>query len=534
VESDMMKSNRIALATVSACLAFAVTAARGDGIAPAESCGGLVGLEIPGSSMVIGKAETVPVAAPGTVRISPTSPATVAVSLPAHCRAEGMMDRRAGVDGKDFGIGFAIALPDDWNGRFLFQGGGGLNGVVRPPLGAQAAGETPALARGFAIVATDGGHTGAVFDASFLQDQQASIDFAYDAVGKLTPIAKQIIARYYRQPAKHSYFAGCSTGGREAMYVAQRYPSFFDGVVAGDPAMRTGYSNIGLTWAAVAFNRIAPVDDAGKPAPSRAFSAGDKKLLVDAILAACDAKDGLQDGLIFDTQSCRFDPAVLTCSGAKTDSCLSAQQVGALTTAFAGPKESRGRQVYPPFPYDTGIAAQEPGAIPGFVLGAGPPVPPSPGLSIDVDERAAAVAANGYQRLADTAYWTNLSSFIGHGGKLLLYHGMSDPWFSPLDTIDYYERVAGANGGMDQLQQSSRIFLVPGMGHCAGGPATLDRFDLLGAVVDWVESGKPPDRVVATGAAFPGRSRPLCPYPKHAHYTGKGDPEDAGSFECRP
>jgi pimeloyl-ACP methyl ester carboxylesterase len=519
-----------------ACLALATaTGANGQGVAPAEKCADLVGLQIPGAGMVITKAQAVPVAAPGTVRISPTSPATVAIALPSYCRAEGVIDPRVGVEGKNYGTGFAIALPDEWNGRFLFQGGGGLNGVVRPPLGAQAAGETPALARGFAVVSTDGGHTGAGFDASFRKDQQASLDFAYDAVGKLTPIAKQIIARYYRQPAKHSYFAGCSTGGREAMYVAQRYPSFFDGVVAGDPAMRTGYSNIGLDWAFVAFNRIAPKDDTGKPMPAQDFSAGDKKLLVDAILDACDATDGLKDGLIFATQSCRFDPAVLSCSGAKTDSCLSADQVGAVTQALGGPKDSRGRQVYPPFPYDTGITAQQPGAIPGLVPGAVSPLgPPNPPSSIDVDQRDAAIAANGYQLLADTAYWTNLSSFIGHGGKLLFYHGMSDPWFSPLDTLDYYERLARDNGGMEQAQQSSRIFLVPGMGHCAGGSATLDRFDLLGAVVDWVETGKAPDSVIATGAAFPGRSRPLCAYPKHAHYKGQGDPEDAESFECRP
>jgi pimeloyl-ACP methyl ester carboxylesterase len=530
-----LTENKTTLAAPLACLLLAITpGAHGQSIAPGETCSALVGLQIPGTGMTITKAEAVPVAAPGTVRISPTSPATVAVALPSHCRAEGVADPRVGVDGKSYGIGFAVALPDDWNGRFLFQGGGGLNGSIRPPLGAQAAGDTPALARGFAVVSTDGGHTGSTFDASFQKDQQASLDFAYDAVGRLTPIAKQIVARYYRQPAKHSYFAGCSTGGREAMYAAQRYPSYFDGVVAGDPAMRTGYSNLGLSWAATAFNQIAPKDDSGTPQTAKSFSETDRKLIVDAIVAACDAKDGLKDGMIFDTKSCGFDPAVLTCSGAKTDSCLTSQQVGALSQAFAGPKDSRGRQVYVPFPYDTGIAAQAPGAIPGFLLGAGPPVPPKPGMSIDVDARAEDVASSGYQRLADTAYWTNLSTFIGHGGKLLFYHGMSDPWFSPLDTIDYYERVARDNGGMEKVQQSSRVYLVPGMGHCAGGPATLDKFDLLGAVVDWVENGKAPDSVVATGADFPGRSRPLCAYPKHAQYKGQGDPEDAASFECRP
>jgi len=502
------------------------------GISPALKCADLSGFRISGSTMVIATAQEVPEAPPGTVRPQPPSPATVAVALPSNCRADGMIDRRTGVDGKPYAIGFAIALPDHWNGRFLFQGGGGLNGSIRPPVGATAAGDVPALARGFAVVSTDSGHQGAVFDAAFMKDQEAALDFANSSVGKVTDVAKAIIARYYGQPARHSYFAGCSTGGREAMLASERYPEKFDGIVAGDPAMNTGHSNLGLAWANVAFTEIAPRDASGKPEPTKDFSAGDKKLITDAILKACDANDGIEDGMIFNAGACHFDPAVLACGAEKNDSCLSPNQVGALKKAFAGPKNSRGTQVYPPFPWDSGIAA-EGVPIPGILTTAAhSPVGPAIRESIDVDRIEDAVDADGVERLTNTANWTNLTSFFGHGGKLLFYHGWSDPWFSPLGTLDYYERMAKASGGMEQVRaQSSRIYFVPGMGHCSSG-STLDRFDLLGAVVDWVERGKAPDSVVATGAAFPGRGRPLCAYPRHAQYKGQGNPEDAANFEC--
>ena len=324
----------------------------------AGKCADLLNFKIPGVAMVITKAETV-AAEPGKA------------SLPSHCEAEGMIDQRTGAGGKTYGIGFAIALPDNWNDRFLFQGGGGFNGTVRPPLGAAAAGDHPALARGFAVVSTDTGHQGN--DRTFFQDQQAGLDFAYVAVGRVAVIAKQIVAHYYGQPAKYSYFAGCSTGGREAMTMTQRYPDYFDGVIAGDPAMRTGYAEIGRTWTTVAFNQIAPKDDAGKLAASPVFSDGDKKLVVDGLLNACDAKDGLKDGMIFNAQACKFDPVVLTCRGSKTDACLSAQQVGALKKAFSGPRNLHGDLVYPPSAYDAGMS------LPGVLRG------PTLATEIDVD-----------------------------------------------------------------------------------------------------------------------------------------------------
>jgi pimeloyl-ACP methyl ester carboxylesterase len=501
---------------------------------PVINCEGLAGSGFPGSTMVIEKAEAVPDAPAGTVQVRPPDPQTVGVAIPSYCRAEGVIEPRTGADGKNYAIGFAIALPDRWNGRFLFQGGGGLNGTIRPPLGAQATGDIPALARGFAVVSTDSGHQGAVFDASFMADQEAAINFAQASVGKVTAAAKAIIGRYYGRPPERSYFVGCSTGGREGMIASQRYPDDFDGIVAGAPAMRTGHSNLGLAFANHQFTQIAPKGESGKPEPAKAFSPADRKLITDAIVAACDATDGLKDGMIFNLRQCRFDPAALACSGAKTEACLAPAQVNALTTAFAGPKNSRGAPAYSAFPWDSGIAAENV-PIPGILAtGARSPVGPAAFETVNVDEIEDRVDGDGMQRLQSTANWTNLNSFFGHGGKLVFYHGVSDPWFSALDTIDYYERMAASSGGLEKVRaSSSRAYLVPGMGHCSSGAATLDRFDLLQAVVDWVEQGKAPDAVIATGPAFPGRSRPICAYPQHATYKGQGNPEDAASFECR-
>ena len=483
-------------------------------------CADMLKFQIHGVALAITKADSKPASAPGTLRISPNFPGTVAVPMPAFCQVEGVIDQRTGADGKPYGIGFALTLPDQWNGRFLFQGGGGLNGSVALPLGSQAAGETPALARGFAVVSTDSGHKGNVFDGSFFRDQQASLDFYYVAIGRVARLAKEMIASYYGRAAQHSYFDGCSTGGREAMIMPQRYPEYFDGIVSGDPAIRTGHSNLALGFMTAMF----------QPDPKKFFSDSDRKLIVNSLLQACDAKDGLKDGMIFNSRACDFDPLTLVCSGSKSDSCLTRAQADALKKAFAGPKSARGDVIYPGMPYDAGIADM--GGIPGLLNG--PVIPVATGadfMHFDADREAARMEADTTARLGDST-WTNLTSFAGHGGKLLFYHGLSDPWFSPLETLRYYEKMAKDTGN-GPIDSWSRIYLVPGMGHCQGGSATLDRFDMLSAVVDWVEKGVAPDRVVATGTAFPGRSRPLCPYPQHAQYTGQGDPNSASNFVCQ-
>ena len=500
-------------------------------LAQASKCAALSRAQVPGFDLAVTRAEDVP---PGPAPQGRGRGA--AITLPAHCRVEGTIDRRTGADGKPYGIGFAVALPDAWNGRFLFQGGGGLNGTVGLPLGAQAAGDAPALTRGFAVVSTDTGHqaSGGAFDGAFMRDQQALLDFEYIAIGRVAVLAKQIVAQYYGRPAERSYFAGCSTGGREAMLMTQRYPSYFDGVIAGAPAMRTGYSGLGDRWVATMLNQVAPKDAAGKPVPAQIFSESDKQLIVGAVLNACDAKDGVKDGLVFNTRACDFDPvATLTCKGAKTDSCLMPQQTAALKKAFAGPRDSRQNQIYPGFMWDTGITASGAG-IPGLLSpGPSPLGPPNLSTEIDADKEAFALARDPRQ-VGDTKLWTNLNTFSARGGKLAFYHGVSDPWFSALDTVDYYEKMGAANGGAERTADWSRLFLVPGMGHCAGGTATLDSFDLLTAIVNWVEKGTPPDAVRATGRAYPGRSRPLCPYPAYAQYKGSGDSEDANNFVCRP
>ncbi|OGT77507.1 MAG: hypothetical protein A3I78_08490 [Gammaproteobacteria bacterium RIFCSPLOWO2_02_FULL_56_15] len=502
----------------------------GAGAQSVGDCAALKGLELPGTALEVANARIVPEGIPPPAPFAPP----IQKPLPAHCLLEGFLDHRTGAGGAPYAIGFAIAMPDNWNGRFLFQGGGGLNGNVSPPFGLQAAGDNPALARGYAVVSTDSGHQSkAVFDAAFFADQEASLNFFYKAVGKVTVTARQIIAGYYGREPEHSYFMGCSTGGREAMIVSQRYPDYFDGVVAGAPAMRTDYSNLGMRSLVTAFNRIAPRDDKNQPIVSKAFSAEDKQLIMESLLKTCDGRDGISDGMIADPIGCDFDPAVLECRGEKNTACLSGAQVKALHEAFAGPKDSRGFQVYPGYLYDTGISAGGERGIPGLLnAGQSPVGPPVMATEQDVDREAAAAAAS-MNGLGDSNSWTNLSSFSGHGGKLIFYHGVSDPWFSVLDTVDYNERLERDNGGEEKTAQWSRLFLVPGMGHCGGGVATLDRFDLLTAITRWVEEGTPPDRVTATGASQPGRSRPLCSYPAHAHYQGAGDPGREENFSCR-
>ena len=218
---------------------------------------------------------------------------------------------------------------------------------------------------------------------------------------------------------------------------------------------------------------------------------------------------------------------MLACKNNQNDACIAPEKIAAIKKAFAGPKNSYGTQVYPGFLYDAGIA--ETGPVGGLLaLGTnGIFGPYSTATEIDVDREV----LHASDPLVEPAS-TNLSTFSASGGKILLFHGDSDPWFSPLDTLEYYRSLAATNGGADKVAEWSRMFLVPGMRHCGGGPA-LDQFDMLGAVSNWVEKGIAPDSVIATGEAFPGRSRPLCADPKHAQYAGQGDPNDAHSFRCQ-
>lgn len=515
-----MQTRLLLLVTAVLCAAVAAQCQSTD------SCAALTNLKLDGveitKTAIIPAGTTVP-SFPGAPSLGP---------LPAHCRVDGVIHRRKGVGGEEFGIGFALALPaeDAWNGDFMMQGGGGGNGVISYPLGASYAGDKPALVRGFTVASTDTGHKAKTgpFDFSFVRDQQAYLDFAYLANAEVAEVAKQIIGRYYAKPAAYSYFVGCSTGGREGMILSQRYPTVFNGIVVGDPAMRTGLSNLAIAkWIPVAYNQAAPKDASGRPQIEKFLTDSERKLFMDALMKRCDAKDGVADGMIFDPLGCDYDPAELACRSGQTEGCIASEKIAAIKKAFAGPKNAYGTQVYPGFLYDAGIAVT--GPVPGLLAprSGGLFGPYTTATTIDVDKEA----LHASDPLVEPAA-TNLSTFSGNGGKLIFFHGDSDPWFSPLDTLDYYKSLATANGGAGKVAGWSRFFLVPGMGHCGGGSA-LDRFDMLSAVVSWVEKGIAPDSVIATGRAFPGRSRPLCAYPKHAQYTGQGKTEDAKNFVCQ-
>ncbi len=455
--------------------------------------------------------------------------ASLAFALPAHCRVEGVINSRKGAGGREFGIGFAIALPDDWNGRFLLQGGGGLNGSVGLPAGPVAAGDKPALARGFAVISHDSGHKGAVFDASFLSDQRAALDFAETAVLNVATLGKKITEAYYGKPIGHSYMTGCSTGGREGMLATQRYPELFDGVIIGAPAMRTGDSNLGQEYTQVLFNQAAPKGADGKPIMSQVLDDADRKTILEGILAQCDGLDGLKDGMIENVAQCRFEPAKLLCKGAaKTAGCLSAAQVKALELGLAGPRDKAGYPIYAPMTADTGIVAVPLGYLP--TGGPGPFGPPNRATSIDLDARIHEIRNTAWQRLTDTNYWTNLNTYLDRGGKIIFFHGVSDFWFSPLATWDYYQRAQRDNG--KAFTEASRFYMVPGMLHCGGGNS-FERFDMLSKLVDWVEKGEAPQEIVARRRAPSSETRPLCPFPAHAEYTG-GDTGIAESFRCEP
>ena len=424
------------------------------------------------------------------------------------------MDQRTGADNKPYAIGFAIALPDNWNGRFLFQGGGGLNGYILPPLGGQAAGDNPALARGFAVVSTDTGHKGAVFDAAFMKDQLASLNFAYIAVGRVAVMSKEIIAQYYGQPAKHSYYDGCSTGGREGMMMSQRYPTYFDGIIV----RRSGDAH-GL-FEYRAHVREGSVRGRSRPRtlpasrnPRRIFRDGDKKLLADAIMKSCDEKDGLKDGMIFNPEACRLRSRRSEMQRRENGIAVSPLSRSArLQKAFAGPKDSHGNEVYAAFPVGHGLHPATPAAarsryFPAFLPTAGPSIIATVNsrLTWTIDQLVAGVEANESQTLTDTT-WTNLSTFFGHGGKLDLLSRHERSSFSPFDTLAYYEKMAASKWRPRSGEDWSRFFFVPGMNHCAGGPAALDKFDMLGAVVNWVENGVARIPWLPKGKAFPGRT----------------------------
>jgi feruloyl esterase len=507
---------------------------------PAGRCQALTRLHWP--SVEITGAKMVPAAPAGTVPYGPFTKVTIPVALPEHCRVEGVINRRKGAGGVEYGMGFALNLPSNWNGRFMFQGGGAYNGTINEPRGLGAGfGDDPALANGWAVIATDSGHKGAPFDTTFMRDQQAALDFAFNEVPTVTNLGKNLVKEVYGRVPDHSYSVGCSTGGREGMTAAERYPDLFDGIVAGDPAMRVANMRIAGWNATIAFNRIAPRDAQGNPLRLEGFPLEDQKLVHAAVAKQCDRLDGLEDGLILNLAACKFDPAILQCKSGKNADCLSAEQVAALKTAFGGPKDSQGEPLYTGFPYDLGLLGEHPDS-PMHLLPADVPgiydLPPGPGdvisqsgkvpspFAFDFGAEVARIRADAVETLTDTKSWTDLGSFYRRGGKIILFNGASDPWTSAYDTLDYFEQNKAANPDFDSI----RFYSIPGMAHCGGGG--LERFNMLTALVDWVEKGKAPGAIVATDLTRQ-TARPLCPWPQYGRYKGAGDPKDAASFECR-
>ncbi|WP_423822308.1 DUF6351 family protein [Salinisphaera sp. SPP-AMP-43] len=472
---------------------------------------------------------------------------------PAYCQVSGRINERTGTGpggrAEDYYTGFVLRMPDNWNQRFYFQGGGGTDGnqVLDEVQGARAAGEESALARGFAIVATNGGHP--QNDVSFGFDKQARIDYGYNAIEQVAPTAKALIAEYYGQEPAYSYFVGCSNGGRQAMQAAQRYPDYFNGIVAGDPGWNLTQAAIGETWNTQQFAQIAKRDpETDMPQLWTAFppEQGDLEALSDAILDYCDAADGISDGMINRPEACTgFDVSQVDA--------LSEGQQQALQAFHEGPPND----VYSSFPWDPGMRGQ--GwrrwtiGSPGFnginaAMGASslaavfttPPTDPSDpltyALNFDFDTDPSATASASEIIDADS---THLQAFSRAGHKLIIYQGMADPVFSANAIIGYYDRLLDARGGFEKVGRYARLFRVPGMNHCAGGPAT-DQFDMLSAIQQWVENDQPPERIRASvdpdnpeiPSAWEGRSRPLCPYPQFAAYQGSGDRNAAVNFVC--
>jgi len=500
---------------------------------------------------------------------------------PAHCLVTGKLNDRPGDDGKRYAIGFEMRLPQNWNQRFLHQVNGGNDGVVVPAFGAQGATLPDALTRGFAVLSSDAGHagedpanlaTGLVRGNVFGLDRQARRDYGYAATDALWPVAQALISRHYGKPAQRNYMAGCSNGGRHGMVAASRQGERYDGILASAPGFNLPKAAVQHAWDVQAWRTV-------DPDIRRAFSPADLKLVGDRVLARCDALDLLVDGIVGDLARCQkvFKLADLQCQAGKADGCLSAPQVAALQRSFDGPRNSRGQQLYSDWPFDPGIAAAgwrtwklESAVAPWdrlpiiAVVGAGslahifttPPTPvrgtPADLLAylvrFDFDRDAPKIfASDALFNESAMAFMTPpdadnpmLTTFARRNGKLLVLHGASDPVFSVNDTLRWADRLQ-ANLGLVRANQVARVFVVPGMGHCQGGPAT-DQVDALDALVDWVEKGQAPDRLVAkvnpANKELPAswsvqRSRVLCPHPQVMRYAG-GDVESAASFRCAP
>lgn len=448
-------------------------------------------------------------------------------------------------------IQFELRMPTkDWNGRFMHYGCGGACGVVyRPQL------EEP-LARGYAVVSSDMGHTGAPNNWLFMYaNLQAVIDFSYRATHVVTLAAKQVVAAYYGTPAKYSYFMGCSTGGVQGVIEAQRYPEDFDGIVAGAPAYSSG--PMFLDW-----NIRANLD-----AEKRGILDPAKLPMVrKAVLARCDRLDGDVDGILQDPRACGFDPGELQCRADDAADCLTAAEVEVIRRMYAGPSTSDGESLAygqgglskgseyewsPMYVGARGVRSPTGGFAPGrYGEGIYPLGPESAGKPFDYDEDP---KRGNLLYLGQTLGWLRYASnpdlrrFRDHGGKLILWHGWDDAEVAPGASVDYYELTSRTMGGDAATQRFFRLFMLPGVAHCRRGPG-CDAVDWISYIEAWVEQGQAPEQVISHHLAkeqnylglprprYPlpagsfDHARPVYPYPATVRYRGRGDPKDAGSW----
>jgi feruloyl esterase len=373
--------------------------------------------------------------------------------------------------------------------------------------------EDNGLSRGFAVLAGDVGLRRPHPTAA----PTAGPEGADRAWVLLATAAKALAAAHYGRSPDRSYFVGCGEGGREGVAFAERWPWVFDGIVAVAPTLRAADAARAAAWTVRQFEAAAP-REGGRPVLARALSAEQLFAVAGAVLAQCDRLDGAEDGFVMDPSGCRFDPAVLQCKRGAGADCLTPPQLAALRAAMVGPRDAAGRPAYVAWPWDPGLAA------PGWrawTLGDAPAG--SPANARHLDARPGAAEREG----------GSLRHFRQRDGRLLLMHGAADPVVSAWATVAYLERAQADLGGADAAADVVRAFVVPGMNHCAGGPAT-DRFDGLEAIVKWVEFSLPPDRIEARGSAvLRDETRPLCPWPGVARYRGAGRIHDSASYACR-
>jgi feruloyl esterase len=414
-------------------------------------------------------------------------------AVPAYCRIEGYIAGR---------IGLELRLPQSaWNGKTMFQGCGGYCGSL-----AQMEQCMDALRRGYACIHTDLGHVGSATDASWAYNNpQGEIDFYFRATHAAAQAGKAIVAAAYGALARRHYFQGCSTGGRQGLISAQRFPEDFDGIIVGAPAGVSAGGGLHLIWSA-----LANLDRAGRPIMSDAKV----PLLAEAVMAVCDARDGRTDGLIDDPRRCAFDPAALACTaGQDGDDCLTAAEIDVVRKIYAGARRATGERLYTATP----MPGSEPAWVPVFI-GAGGAKPgyyffggdffrylafaedPGPGWRPEDFDFQRDPPRMGYNRHLNNAADPDLRAFKARGGKLIAYQGWRDTSVPPLAVVDYYEMVERVMGGHAATQDFFRLFMLPGVDHCAGGPGP-SRLDLIAALEDWVERGRAPDALAAARIA---------------------------------